>query len=201
MKIAAIVLAAGQSSRFGDGNKLLANVGGVPLIKRVVSALSDSPVCDIILVTENGAGAGDIIKAAGDGRWRHLQNGRAADGMASSLIIGLDAVADDTDGALVALADMPYVSPALIETLCAAFTMCRGKAIVFPQRENGLQGHPVIWPRSFFSALQKLTGDQGGKSVLAAHREHCHPIPYSDDSAYFDVDTADDLSRARKLDD
>lgn len=198
MKITAIVLAAGQSTRFDDGNKLLATVSGIPIVKRVVSVLSQSPVGDIILVT--GVGADDVLKAVGDGDWRHTQNERATDGMASTLQAGLDAVAPDADGALIALADMPYLSPALIETLCAAFTMCQGKAIVFPQQDNGRQGHPVIWPRSFFADLQKLTGDQGGKSVLAANRDHCHPVPFSDDGAYFDIDTADDLSRARKLD-
>ena len=192
MKIAAIIVAAGCSTRFAGGNKLLANVKGRPLIHYVVSAVCASPLDDIVLVT---AADGDkIAAAAGAGRWRRAVNPNARNGLSSSLQTGLASLDTDATGALIVLADMPRLTSDIIASLCDAFVACKGTAIVFPQTIDGRQGNPVLWPRSLFAELMALSGDAGGKAILTRHPElHC-PVTASGDATLFDVDTIDDLS-------
>jgi molybdenum cofactor cytidylyltransferase len=194
MKISAVVLAAGSSRRFGGGDKLLANVSGKPLLRLVLEAFDASSISDIIVVTQPDAQK--LMEGAGHGRWRFVSNQHAAEGMASSLRQGLSEIDDESAGAMIALADMPFISGALIDELCAAFAICRGAAIVFPESAEGRQGNPVIWPRHFFEELSALDGDQGGKSVLTANRDSWHPMPVSDDAPFRDIDIRDDLPPA-----
>lgn len=195
MTISAIVLAAGRSSRFEGGDKLLALVEGKPILRSALEALDASAVSDIIVVTKPGAT--QLKHCAGDGRWRYVENTDAAQGIASSLRAGLREVDPQSSGAMIALGDMPFISATLIDQLCAAFELCRGAAIVFPSAPDGRQGHPVVWPRRFFEALLALDGDQGGKSVLAANREFWHSVIVDDGAIFIDIDTEDDLRAAK----
>jgi len=193
MNIAAIVLAAGRSSRFEDGNKLLANFEGRPLIQHVMRNIADAPVDDIVLVT--APDGGKIIAAAGNGRWRPAVNRRAADGLSSSIQTGLANIDSEAAGALIVLADMPRMTTSLISGLCATFVASRGDGIAFPQTADGRQGNPVLWPRALFPELMSLSGDVGGKAVLARHSGlHC-PVVVEGNAAFYDIDTKDDLGR------
>ena len=192
MKIAAIVLAAGRSSRFDGGNKLLADFQGRPVIHHVMTAVAASPVDEIILVT--AAFGGKIFASAGQGRWRTIVNPDAEDGISSSIQYGLSHLEGDIDGALIILADMPRVSTAMIERLCTTFLARQGHAIVFPQTADGQQGNPVLWPKPLFAELMALTGDVGGKAILARYTHlHC-PVPVEDNAVLYDIDTKDDLT-------
>lgn len=192
MKIAAIIVAAGRSTRFVDGNKLLAAFEGRPLIHHVVSAVCASPVGDIVLVTAGDGGK--IAAAAGAGRWRHAVNPDAADGLSSSIKAGLASLDATTSGALIVLADMPRITSDILTCLCAAFIASDGTVIAFPQTEDGRQGNPVLWPRALFPELMALSGDVGGKAALARHPKlHC-PVTVSGDATLYDVDTIDDLN-------
>lgn len=195
MKIAAIIVAAGRSSRFGDSNKLLVEFNGRPLICYAVAAAAASPVDDIVLVIAPGCSA--IADAAGHGRWRLAVNSRASDGLSSSIQTGLAALDPNIDGAIVLLADMPGVTRDLIAKLCGAFGDSAGHAIVFPQTRDGGQGNPVIWPRGLFADLMALTGDAGGKAVLQAHPELQLAVTIDSDAAHFDIDTVADLAAAK----
>ena len=200
MKITAILLAAGRSTRFEDGHKLLAEIDAVPLIRRAALALAHASVDDIVLVT--GTNATDIAAAAGPGRWRHIENPSAAEGLSSSLRLGIQSAGNTPDGVLIALADMPGITAEFVDTLCAAFTASKGRRIVFPIAPNGRRGHPVIWPRSLFSALESVSGDTGGKALLAGHRDLWRPVECNDPGAFTDIDTRTDLdafTAARKL--
>ena len=191
MKIAAVILAAGRSSRFEDGHKLLAEIDGVPIVRRVALALAQSRVDDIILVT--GANADDVLAAAAPGRWRSVVNPNATEGLSSSLSLGIQSLDATADGALVALADMPGISTKLVDALLAAFTQGAGNSIVFPVASDSRRGHPVIWPRALFPALKNLSGDTGGKSLLAGHCELWRPVACDDAGAFADIDTRADL--------
>lgn len=196
MNIAAIIVAAGRSSRFAEGNKLLADFKGGPIIRHVMAAVEASPINAIVLVT---AGDGDaVLTAAGKGRWQAIKNPRALEGLSTSIQCGLAALPQDIDGAMIVLADMPAVTPDLIEQLCATFKAHNGEKIVFPQTDGGRQGNPVLWPRTFFAELMHLTGDTGGKAVLAAHPELQMPVIVTGDAATFDIDTISDLDRGQR---
>ena len=196
MKNSAIILAAGQSTRFAAGHKLLALHAGQPLIRCVVSEVAATSCDEIILVTAPGAHA--IVEAAGQGRWRSVIARDAEHGMAASIQAGIQALASDCDGALIVLADMPLVTSAMINALCNTFRAAGGKKIVFPQRADGRQGNPVLWPRAMFPSLMQLTGDSGGKDLIAAHRNTCTAVKVADDRAYIDFDTVEDLQSLGK---
>jgi molybdenum cofactor cytidylyltransferase len=130
LKIAAIILAAGSSSRFEDGHKLLVEIDGQPIVGYVCSALARSKVDDILLVTSEANGA--IAKAAAVGRWRIVENPNANEGLSTSLRAGIQNIDPDSSGLLVALGDMPGIASELVDTLLSAFNRCQGRAIVFP---------------------------------------------------------------------
>jgi molybdenum cofactor cytidylyltransferase len=191
VKVAAVILAAGRSSRFEDGHKLLAEIDGIPIVRRVASTIAQSRADDIILVT--GANGHAVLAAAGTGRWRSVENSNAADGLSSSLSLAVQSLDTTAYGILVALADMPGISTKLVDALLATFTQSGGDSIVFPVASDGRRGHPVIWPRALFPALQNLSGDTGGKSLLAEHRELWLPVTCDDAGAFADIDTRADL--------
>ena len=190
MKITAILLAAGHSTRFEDGHKLLAEIDAVPLVRRAAVALAQSSVEDIVLIT--GTNSKDVATAAGPGRWRHIKNPNATEGLSSSLRLGIQS-AKGAEGILVALADMPGITAELIDTLCATFAASDGQDIIFPIAPGGRRGHPVIWPRSLFGALESVSGDTGGKALLAGHRHLWRPVACDDPGAFADIDTRADL--------
>ena len=190
MTLAAIILAAGSSSRFEDGHKLLVEIGGIPIIRHVCSALAQSKIDDIVLVT---AGTDDAVAmAAQSGRWRQIENPNAREGLSTSLRAGLGSLEQTADGLLVALGDMPGITSKLVDALIMAFENDPG-SIVFPASHDGRRGHPVIWPRTLFPALAKVAGDSGGRTILEAHQDLWRPVTYDDKGAFTDIDTRADL--------
>jgi molybdenum cofactor cytidylyltransferase len=194
-RIAAIVLAAGRSSRFGHGNKLLARIDDVPLVRRVLNAVEASAVSEVLLVV--APTAHDVVAGAGTGRWRTIVNSDADKGLASSLRAGISALPATTDGALVVLADMPGVTTDLIARVMAAFTAAGSGVIVFPADATGRQGHPVLWPKHVFHELLVLEGDTGGKGLLQKHKAISRSVAVSGTEAFFDIDTQADLARLK----
>ena len=193
-QIAAIVLAAGRSSRFEHGNKLLADIGGLPLVRSVLNAVDASAVTDILLVVAGEAH--EVVEAAGSGRWRTVVNSEAERGLSSSLRTGIAALPDTTDGALVVLADMPGISTGLIARVIAAFTAGNGDVIVYPAAGgDGRQGHPVLWPRRLFAELKTLEGDTGGKMLLQKYKGILRTVPVAGTGAFLDIDRAADLAK------
>ena len=191
MTITALVLAAGRSSRFEGGNKLLADVAGQPMLRRVLSAVAASKAQEIVLVTgDNGS---RMIAAAGPGRWRAVSNPTPELGLSSSICAGLSALGDGTGGALIVLGDMPAVSSSLIDALIAAFEANAGGAIVHPISNEGRQGHPVLWPAALFGELKSLSGDMGAKALFLKHAHLIATVPVADNAAFLDIDTVEDL--------
>ncbi len=192
-RIAAIVLAAGRSSRFQSGNKLLAEIDGVPLVRRVLIAVEASAVTDVLLVV--APHAHDVVAAAGAGRWRTIVNTEAETGLASSLRAGIAALPGTIDGALVVLADMPGISTDLIARIIADHSANGGGVIAYPADESGRQGHPVLWPRCLFPELMVLDGDTGGKILLQKHKAISRAVLVTGRDAFLDIDTREDLAR------
>ena len=197
MKIAAVIVAAGRSSRFDagntpSGNKLLAAMGGKPVIAYVTEAVLAAGLDDVVLVTApNG---GEIREAAGTDV-RAIINDRPAEGLSSSIQAGLRHLDPETRGALIVLADMPRIPSTLIAKLCAAFAACGGSKIVFPQTAAGQRGNPVLWPRALFPELMQLSGDVGGKALLAKHPTLLLAVVLDDAGILLDIDTTADLAR------
>ena len=185
-RVAAIVLAAGRSSRMGTRNKMTATVGGLPMVVRAVDAALASAAALVVVVTGHQREAVEDVLA---GRAVHVVHNPAyAEGLSTSLKAGLAALPAEIDGALVCLADMPRVSAADLDRLIAAFAPADGRAVVVPTH-GGRRGNPVLWDRRFFAEMQRLAGDVGAKHLIGTHASSVAEVEMPDDSALIDVDT------------
>lgn len=193
-KIAAIVLAAGQSRRMEGKNKLLEDFKGKPLVRRAVEAALGSKASPIIVVTGESGGAVKQALAGLDVRF--VNNPDFAEGLSSSLKTGIRAVPEESSGAVICLGDMPHVSSRLIDRLIAGFAPERGAMIVAPVRDKQ-RGNPVLWARRFFPELLKLEGDMGARKLANFYDEGLAEIEVEDDGAFADIDTPEALAAAR----
>jgi molybdenum cofactor cytidylyltransferase len=184
--IAAIVLAAGRSTRMGADNKLLLDLHGAPMVARTVAAVAASPVKPIIVVTGHDAKA--IEGALAGQAVSFVHNPRFAEGMSTSLKAGLAALPSDIDGVLVCLADMPAVSSDAIGKLIAAFNPTEGRAIVVPTHQ-GKRGNPVLFAQGFVDEMRHVEGDAGARAVLSAHSDAVYEVDMSDGGVLADADT------------
>ncbi|MBB6307514.1 NTP transferase domain-containing protein [Xanthobacter tagetidis] len=192
---AAVVLAAGRSTRMGGANKLLEAVDGAPVIRRVAAAALASRARPVIVVTGHEREKVEQALAGLDVAFVH--NADFASGMASSLRAGIGAVPEEAAGALVVLGDMPLVAPRLMDRLMAAFSGDAGRLIAVPVAD-GARGHPVLWSRRYFPELAALEGDTGARQVLAANAAAVVEVEAEGPGAFLDVDTPELLAAARK---
>ena len=189
-KVAAIVLAAGRSTRMGR-NKLMADLEGTPLLVRAVDAALASRARPVIVVTGHES---DKTRAALLGRAVSIvHNPDYEKGLSTSLRRGIGALPAEADAALVCLGDMPKVSAAMLDRLIQAFNPVEGRAICVPTW-NGKRGNPVLWGRQFFPEMAALTGDVGAKHLMADHPELVVEVPAEDDGVLADVDTPEALA-------
>ncbi|MGO4715151.1 NTP transferase domain-containing protein [Bradyrhizobium sp. 2TAF24] len=193
-RVAAVVLAAGRSTRMGGPNKLLAELAGKALVRIVAEQALRSKAAPVIVVTGHQADAVRAALAGLDVTFVH--NADFASGLASSVKAGVAAVPADVDGAVVCLGDMPMVEAALIDRLIEAFDPDRGALIAVPV-SDGRRGNPVLWSRRFFPELMTLDGDTGARHLIARHGEALAEVPVEGKGAFLDIDTPDALELAR----
>jgi molybdenum cofactor cytidylyltransferase len=196
--IAAVVLAAGTSSRMQGRNKLLCEVDGVIMIERAVRAAAASRCTQVLVVTGWQA---DHVEAALEAvpasiPIKVVRNPQYATGMASSLRCAVSALPESTAAALVQLGDMPWIGAAHIDRLIEVFDPSR-PAIVVPVR-GGRQGHPVLWPCGFFAAIRQLTGDVGARELLTRHASEVRVVDLDTDAIFQDVDTEQQLAQSKR---
>ena len=192
-RIAALLLAAGQSSRMGS-NKLLAEIDGRPMVARVAQRLLSSHARPIVAVLGNQA---DRVDAAlGKLPVERVRNPAFAEGLSSSLKAGLAALPEDVDGVIVCLGDMPLVAGRDLDRLIAAFNPLEGRAIIVPTR-RGKRGNPVLWAKRFIPEMAELAGDVGAKHLIGEHAELVCEVEMDSDGVLVDIDTPDALAALR----
>jgi molybdenum cofactor cytidylyltransferase len=195
-KVAAIVLAAGRSSRMGSANKLMAGLDGKPLVTHAVDAALAARVERVVVVT--GHEAERVRQTLGARKVEFVHNPDYASGIASSLAAGLAALKDSAiDGVLVLLGDMPRIAPAQLDRLISAFNPVEGRAICVPTF-NGKRGNPVLWGRRFFEPMTHLKGDVGARHLIAENGELVAEVSMPDDAVLTDVDTPQALEALRR---
>jgi molybdenum cofactor cytidylyltransferase len=193
-RVAAVVLAAGRSTRMGAVNKLIAEIGGKSLVRIAVEQALASRASPVIVVTGHER---ERIAAALNGLdVRLMHNPDYAQGLGSSLKAGIAAVPANADGAIVCLGDMPQIDAALIDQLIGAFDPERGAFVVVPTIE-GKRGNPVVWSRRFFHDLMAISGDIGARHLIGSHAEAVVEVPVAGDAALTDVDTPESLSAVK----
>ncbi len=187
-RITGLVLAAGMSSRMGR-NKLTAPLAGKPMLRHAVEAALASRLESVTVVTGHDSKA--IEGMLKDLPVRFLHNPDYAAGLSTSLRTGVAECSGD--GILVLLGDMPDITAGLIDRTIAAFDPAAGRAICVAT-VGGEHGHPVLWGRQFFAELGKLTGDKGGRALIAAHADLVCEIEAGDTGPLTDIDTPEALA-------
>jgi molybdenum cofactor cytidylyltransferase len=198
--VAAILLAAGTSSRFreagGGATKLVAPLAGKPLVRHAAEAALASHARPLIVVTGHERGAVEAALEGAAAQFAH--NLLYAEGLASSLKTGIAAVPPGAAGAVVLLGDMPAVTPALLDRLIEAFRARPEALAVAPVRE-GRRGNPVLLSRALFPAIAALEGDEGARQMLSnAPSGAVIEVATTDIGSVFDVDTPQSLAEARR---
>jgi molybdenum cofactor cytidylyltransferase len=189
-RIAAIILAAGQSSRMGS-NKLLALVDGQPMVRHAVRAACGSAAEIVVVVT--GSSADDVTRAVAPLTPLFVENPEYSKGLSTSLKCGIKHVPEGYDGAVVLLGDMPGVTSELLDRLIAAFDPSEGRAICVATR-HGERGNPVLWAHRFFEEIMTLEGDIGARHLISQNDELVRDVEADDDSPLTDIDTPQTLA-------
>jgi molybdenum cofactor cytidylyltransferase len=190
-RIAAVVLAAGRSTRMVGTNKLTATLGGKPLVRIAAEQALASRAASVIVVTGHDR---ERVEAALAGMpVRLVHNPDFAQGLGTSLRAGIAAVPAEADGAVVCLGDMPQVDASLIDRLIAAFAPDRGALAVVPTID-GQRGNPVLWSRRFFPDLMAIEGDVGARQLIGRYGEAVAEVPVTGGAALLDVDTPEALA-------
>ena len=189
MKLACLVTAAGSGSRFGE-DKLLLPIAGQPMGVHALEVLSEASFALRVLVTSEDKGY--LIEAAKRLGYAVVINPDPARGMSSSVRLGTEHIVRSGayDGILYAVADQPHLTTVTVERLEKAFE--QDPDCIWAPEANGKRGNPVIFPAALFSELLAVTGDRGGRQVIAAHRELLRTVATAPEELK-DIDTKEDM--------
>lgn len=193
--VGAVLLAAGAGTRLGRRPKSLLELGGVPLIRRQLIALSGAGVDEVVVVLGHHAEA--IEAAVREFPVTLARNPSPDDGQASSVRTGLQALTGKLDAVVVALADQPMINAQDITALIGAFKK-RGEASMVVPRVAGNPGNPVIFEAELRD--QWLAGDVNGacRRWRETHPEWVHWLDTDNQRYRVDIDTPEDLERFAK---
>lgn len=191
MTSAAVILAAGASTRMGSPKQLL-DVGGRPLLEFIVAAACASRVDDVVVVL--GADAQRIRAAVRMGRARLVVNEQFSEGMSTSLRAGIAALGDDVASAVIIFGDQPDVDAALINRLLDARESSGLPAAALDL--DGLLHPPVVLARRLWPRIAELRGDVGLRHLLRQDPDRVVRIAVSRQSGVpVDIDTPEDAAR------
>ena len=192
-KIKKIVLAAGESKRFGDKNKLSEIINGKPIINHILDTLFekfDSSQLIVIVGHEN-----KIIKNLIFNKdIKVLENLEYKKGIGTSIALGVKHLESDIDGVMIIPADMPYINSKDLMNLETKFLELNCEKVVMPEHNSKI-GNPVILPRNYFNTLKSLKEDFGARSLI--EKKDIITLK-SGFGTIFDIDTIDDLANTKK---
>jgi len=190
--IAGVILAAGAGTRFG-GAKQLARWHHRPLVCYAVELALSAGLEPVVVVTGY---RGEAVKAAvarcrGNRPAQVVFNPAWAEGQSTSLRAGLSALPAAVEAAIFLMADQPALTPAVITALLAAYRS--GQPLIVAPAYQGRRGTPVLFARSLFAELTQVSGDQGGREVIAHHGDQLTLVEVNDPVVLCDVDRPEDL--------
>jgi len=197
--LAAIILAAGDSSRMGRPKALLPDPSGRPFVARVVRAFLAAHISDVVIVT--GSLHAAIVDAIVADRPAvapvFVTNPQPSLGQLSSLWIGLDAAAKpDVEGVLVTPVDIPMVRPSTIRQVIEVWE--RTRAPIVRPAVGEQHGHPVLFDRGVFDALRRAPLTEGARTVVHAYGDRVMNVTVDDEGCLIDIDTPADYEAVIK---
>jgi len=186
-RIAAVVLAAGGSTRMGQAKQLLP-IAGQPMVRRAAQTVCQAGLAQVVVVV--GAQAEPVAEALAGLPVQIVVNEAWAAGLSTSVRAGLEALRPEIQAVLMVLADQPALSTGLLEKLVARYE-ATGAPIVAPLFE-GRRGNPILFDRSLFDALGAVEGDRGGRELLQLYEEQVERLEIDDAAILIDIDTPQD---------
>lgn len=187
--VAGILLAAGTASRMGR-NKMLLELDSEPLLRRAARNALDAGLAPVLVVLGHEA---EKARAALDGLpCRPVWNEDYEQGIVTSLWAGLAALPAEAGAAVVMLADMPFVSAAMLSALVERWRETSA-ALVISDYE-GVDAPPMLYDRTLFGELQAMDDGRCGKQVVKRHRHEAAVLAWPA-AALADLDTPEDLAR------
>jgi CTP:molybdopterin cytidylyltransferase MocA len=192
LPVGAIVLAAGSSSRMPGSQKLLLEVEGKPMVRHAMESASEGGCHQVVVVY-----ATDDVRAAVDGHAELIHNPKAKSGMASSLQVGLGAMRDEIEAAVIVLGDQPLVGSRTVAALMRAWRREGSRPAVAVARSKGEWTPPVVISRELWGELLALKGDAGARQILQGHPELLDMVPAP--GRPDDIDTPEDYAKIVRL--
>ena len=193
-KVAAVVLAAGQSRRMGSANKLLEVVDGKPMVVHAVEAALAADTISVTVVV--GHQAEEVKKVLSNKNVSFVENPDFDEGLSTSLRAAAKNLNEQADALIVLLGDMPHVNASHVDRLIAGFNPIEGRSICVPTH-GGKRGNPVLWASSFAKQMADLRGDVGAKHLIGQNEESVSEIEMSDPAVLRDIDTPEALKAIR----
>lgn len=187
--VAAVVLAAGASSRLGQPKQLVP-IAGRPALAHTLDALRASSVGRIVVVL--GHAADDVEAALDLTGVIVIRNDAYAEGQSTSVRAGIKALPDDIGAALMVVGDQPMLSPAVVDAIVSVFRETGGPFIV--PVYGGEWGNPVLLARATWPLLDNLKGDTGARPILRKHMDMVLEVPIAG-PLLDDIDTPEDYAR------
>src|ERR1700676_296001 len=197
---AAIILAAGSSSRMGGGrHKLLLPLEGRPVLAHVIDATLASQASPVVIVLGHQAEhtRTQLTTYTASPETIIVENPDYLQGMSTSMRVGIQEIISygyrkneqraNIDSVLILLGDQPLITQQSIDALITAWRTS-GKRIMAPLYA-GKRGNPLVFDASLFPELMAVTGDEGGRSVVERHKQELATIELGDAIANYDVDT------------
>jgi len=192
-QVAAIILAAGGSTRFGRCKQLL-DWEGEPMLAHVADVTLQTELDPVIVVL--GCEAAETGAALGHRPVHTLMNWRWEEGLSTSVQTGLAGVPPRAEAALFIQGDQPLITPDLLQSIIDRFEQT--EASIVQTAHAGRRGTPVLFARRFFSELSTVTGDEGGRSLIRRYPEDVATVDVSDPQILRDVDTPEDYEQLRR---
>lgn len=192
-RVAGIVLAAGQSSRFGM-TKQLVSWEGSTMVERSARTALDAGLHPVVVVT--GHDAGRVGAAIAGLPVQVVLNTEFAVGLSTSVRKGIETLPASTGAAVFLLADQPGATPEVVRALVAKHRVTLAPIVV--PTYHGRRGNPVLFDAAVFPELSKIEGDYGGRALFARHAGSLAPLPVEEPGILQDIDTREDLERVER---
>ena len=191
-KIKKILLAAGESKRFGNKNKLSEIINGKPIISHILDTLFEifDPSEMIVIVGYEHKIIKNLIF---NKDIKILENLDYRKGIGTSIALGVNNLSTDIDGVMIIPADMPYINSMDIINLEKKFMELNCVKVVMPEH-NSIIGNPVILPRNYFNTLKSLNNDFGARSLIKKKDVITLKTGFG---TVFDIDTQDELANTK----
>lgn len=190
--VSAILLAAGESRRMGQLNKLALPVDGVPLLQRTVQTLLQARLCELVVVVGHEQQSARLLLA---GMPVHIvSNERYREGQMTSVYRGMEALQEPCDGVMVCLSDQPLLGPTDINTLVDTFFYKPPCSVLVPTY-RGQRGNPIILASQYRSDILKGERNLGCKRFIEKNPDLVTTVEFDNDHVVFDLDTPDDYAK------